>query len=151
MLYIESPAHDDFVNWNRALFLAGSITGAENWQLKAAQKLSLYYNIFNPRRKDFDVLNPEIEREQITWEHKYLNLCKNIIFYFSNETLAPITLFEYGTLINSDKNLFIGIHLDYKRKNDVLIQTELRAPSLLNNIVFDLDQLVEMTINYREK
>lgn len=133
-----------------SIFLAGSITGAGNWQTDTANKLRSRFHVFNPRRDNFNVSDPKVEREQITWEFSYLNYCRNILFWFAPETLAPITLFELGTVLElgfrGEKNIFIGIHPDYKRKNDVLIQTELRAPNLLKNIVFDIDELCDIVV-----
>lgn len=151
MRYIEAPnmpvingdIYDVCSFYSKSIFLAGSITGAENWQLKAAEKLIHHYNVFNPRRKNYDVMDPALE-EQITWEFKQLRECRNILFWFSWETNAPITLFEYSKELMRNKNLFIGIHPDYKRKNDVLIQTKLERPDLAKSIVFSLDELIEM-------
>jgi len=150
MIYVEAPeildprwAWANSITSDDSLFLAGSITGAWNWQREVAQKLGNYYNVFNPRRDNFDTANPAEEKIQITWEHKYLEYCKTVFFYFSHETLAPITLLEYGTFLGrgseSDTEIYVAIHPEYKRKNDVVIQTELRAPRFLPNICFDLD------------
>lgn len=137
MRYIEAPTYlykDGFIKPfssnctvfdENSIFLGGSITGAWNWQKYLASKLEYNWTIFNPRRENYDGLIPNAEREQITWEFKALQFCRNIVFYFSHETLAPITLFEYGKMLKSNKNLFVCIHPEYKRKNDVWIQTEL--------------------------
>ncbi len=128
------------------LFLAGSISNASDWQTEACRILSEKYTIFNPRREFFDVKDPKVEEEQITWEHYYLEECQNILFYFALETVAPITLFEYGCYLEKtypcphnnygtySKNLFVGVHPDYPRKNDVIIQTRLRRPNQKVNI-----------------
>lgn len=130
---------------NQCLFLAGSITGAWNWQQVAKDKLLDKFHILNPRRESFDKSNLDVEREQIEWEHEYLEYTHNILFYFSNETLAPITLLEYGCYLASDKKLFVCVHPEYKRKNDVVIQTELRRPE--QKIYFNFDEFLEEVKN----
>jgi len=152
-IYLEAPEcfyGYGFFPHNEWLFLAGSISGAHNWQTEAATKLLPFFNIANPRRANFDVTDPNVEREQIAWEYKHLELCENILFYFSHETVAPITLLEYGTLLEQcnkgEKNIHVAIHPEYPRKNDVLIQTELRAPKLMKNITFSLDTTIQQVI-----
>jgi hypothetical protein len=154
MEYFESPSEPmppvKNVYSSNSIFLAGSITGASDWQSKMAGDLGSFLNVFNPRRKNFDVNNPKMEREQITWEFKCLGFCDHIMFYFGPETLAPITLFEYGKWLNESKNgikkLYICIHPEYKRKNDIIIQTELENPDLCKNIVFKLSDLKPLII-----
>lgn len=128
------------------LFLAGSISSAADWQNILIDKgLANLYNVFNPRRKEFDVSDPKMEKEQITWEFQCINkLCKNILFWFSYETVAPITLYEYGRALakfSEYKKFYVGIHPDYPRKNDVIIQTELALGYGVINFQYSLDDL----------
>ena len=164
MKYIEAPAYisecgfsDDGITSENSIFLAGSITGAWDWQKEVADKLIHKWNVFNPRRENYNGLVPNAEREQITWEYKALRFCDNVLFYFSHETLAPITLFEYGKMLKSHKNLFVCIHSEYKRKNDVIIQTNLEhvfgrdnfGPAKHHEFCDDLDSLVEAVNNFK--
>jgi len=151
--YIEAPNKPDYrtLDFHKTIFLGGSISGSHNWQLGAKDKLIQYFNIFNPRRENFDVLNASMEREQIGWEHGWLQTCEIVLFYFSFETVAPITLLEYGaaleyTKVCSYQKIYAAIHPEYKRKNDVLIQTELRNPKWSRNITFSLDETIEQII-----
>ena len=153
MNYYEAPAniYDQINSRSDCIFLAVSITGSSDWQTPMIEKLLPYYHIFNPRRKNFDVTKPEMEKEQIEWEYEALGYCKTIMFYFAPQTLAPITLFEYGKmLMDSDKMLFVCVHPEYKRKNDVLIQTDLENEFLAQRICFDLDTLAEQIINHKK-
>ena len=144
-LYYEAPAplrRGDAEDQRNSIFLAGSITGATNWQEFMIEKLLPYFNVFNPRRSNFNASDKSMEREQITWEFNALRYCPTVLFYFAPETLAPITLFEYGKILASRSHkTFVCVHPDYGRKNDVLIQTELEDPALAREIVFDLDTL----------
>ena len=156
--YIEAPNYSIEIarlNPKDCLFLAGSITGAENWQKELAFKnhgfygrLIDRYNIFNPRRENYNGLDPKLEQEQITWEYHCIHYCERILFWFAKETLAPITLFELGSALHTHdhSNISIGIDPEYKRKNDVIIQTRLRNPHLANRIVFSKEELIEQTL-----
>lgn len=159
--YIEAPNYSVDVarlDPEECLFLAGSITGAENWQKELAfaeyhefstVRLIDRFNIFNPRRENYDGLVPKLEQEQITWEYHCIHHCKYILFWFAKETLAPITLFELGSALNTHDHskIFIGIDPEYKRKNDVIIQTKLRNKHLSNRIVFSKEDLVMEILN----
>lgn len=154
--YYEAPIEVKFEDYEKSIFLAGSITGAIDWQRNVASKLLPYYNVINPRRYNFDATDKRIEEEQITWEYNQLMYCDNILFWFDSATLAPITLFEYGKelgrlrskdyMYRNYPKLFVGVHPDYKRKNDVLIQTKLVSQELASKIVFSLDELIEQII-----
>ncbi len=154
--YIEAPNHPvGALYWPKTIFLAGSITGASDWQVFAKNSLLSHFNVFNPRRANFDVTDENVEREQITWEYTYLSKCEIVMFYFAPETLAPITLLEYGAQLEESKvvsfrKLYIAIHPEYKRKNDVSIQTELRNPRWGRNINFSLGQTINQIIKDNE-
>lgn len=153
MKYIEAPNYDIHIatlDPEACLFLGGSISNARDWQADILKmKFGDYtlldqYHVFNPRRKDFDVTNPEVEQEQILWEHQCINrLCRNLVFWFSHETVAPITLFEYGKALKTHDHskIFVGVEPDYPRKNDVMIQTRLESPELADRIVPYLSDL----------
>jgi len=125
-----------------SIFLAGSISNAVEWQQIAADKLAPHFDVFNPRRSDFNVLDSTMQEEQIKWEYEYLNAAKQVIFWFSNETLAPISLYELG--LYGYKAHFIGIHPEYKRKSDVEIQTKLRNPNA--KIFYNLNEMLDAVI-----
>lgn len=156
--YIEAPHFSlDIARLNPSdnLFLAGSITGAHDWQKEMAFKkyeINIFglnasfiecFNVFNPRRADFDASDPNVEKEQITWEYHCIDQCDHILFWFAPETLAPITLFELGSALNTHQheNIYIGIDPQYKRKNDVIIQTSLRDERLAKRIVYSKEDL----------
>ena len=140
MKYCECP--DNYLGNEKSLFLAGGISGCDNWQLGL---LKLLENedlvIINPRRKDFQINNPNMEQEQITWEYNYLKKASGISFWFPNETLCPITLFELGKVSQYNKPLFIGVDPKYARRRDIEIQMALTRPEI--KIVYSLDDLAE--------
>ena len=140
MKYIESP--EIYKKKEKALFLAGGITGCPNWQQELVDLLSNEnISILNPRRKKYPTNNPNIEKEQITWEYNHLRKADAISFWFPKETLCPIVLYELGAWSKSDKTIFVGVHPEYKRKQDVIIQTGLARPEV--EIVYSLQALSE--------
>jgi len=140
MKYVECPEERSGAGTDLLLFLGGGITGCSDWQQEMKNKLSVVdVTLLNPRRKNWDINDPTMERAQIEWEHRHMTRSDAILFWFASETLCPITLFELGKWVFRPKKLFIGCHPDYKRKNDVIIQTELERP--FQKVVFSLDDL----------
>lgn len=103
--------------------------------------------LINPRRANFDVTNPDMEYEQIKWEHQHLEHATMISFWFPRETLCPITLFELGKYArDTSKILFIGRDEEYKRKRDIDIQIGLIRPEI--QIVHTLEALSKQIQKY---
>ena len=130
-----------------ALFLAGGITGCPDWQQELVVRLQdLQVVLLNPRRANFPIGNPKAASQQIEWEHRHLRKADAIIFWFPSETLCPITLYELGAWSvyrdeRGPKPLFIGVHPEYQRRQDVEIQTRLVRPEV--QIVYGLPDLAE--------
>jgi len=64
-----------------------------------------------------------------------------IQFWFPQETLCPIVLYELGAWSKTNKPIFVGVHPEYKRRQDVEIQTKLARPEV--KIVFSLENLAK--------
>jgi hypothetical protein len=145
MIYVEAPQWlSEFEN-RKSLFLAGGITGVQDWQVEA--KLLLQDTdliVFNPRRAVWDITDKDIAKGQIIWENHYLDIASAILFWFSNETVQPITLFELGKWYQH-KQVFIGVHPEYTRKFDVEVQVGLdrKIP-----IVYELSELIAQVKNW---
>jgi hypothetical protein len=115
-----------------SVFLAGGITGCPDWQSEVIELLREDINlrgsvgdnayVLNPRRPDFDVNNHTLSEQQIRWEFEHINRADLMLFWFPAETLCPITLYELGRAVGSNKKVFIGIHPEYKRKFDLEVQ-----------------------------
>ncbi len=122
-----------------SVFLAGSITGTDDWQDPTATKIlnnGIDLQVFNPRRKNFPIDDPAAAFPQIVWEQEHLRKAHAILFWFAAETVAPIVLYELGTWTTGIKPIFIGIDPDYPRRLDVIYQTLLRRPDIIihNNL-----------------
>jgi hypothetical protein len=140
MLYIECPQR--LLEIKNALFLAGGISGCADWQSEMVELLrDTNYTILNPRRRDFPAGDPAAARTQIIWEYDHLRMAEKILFWFSPETLNPIVLYELGAWSMTDKPLFVGVHPQYKRRQDVEIQTALVRPDI--SIVYSLAELAQ--------
>lgn len=128
MEYIEAPKMSRTRN---GLFIAGGITDCPDWQARLVLMLDqTNCTIFNPRRKDFPIHDPTAAQTQIEWEHEYLHRAVAISFWFPWETLNPIVLYELGAWSMTDKPIFVGVHPEYKRRQDVEIQTKLARPDV---------------------
>lgn len=162
MNYFEAPNNPEFwpnIKSDDSIFIAGSITGASNWQstiidlkpITFAPTIRYCYHVFNPRRENYDALIPSAEFQQIHWEYHAIKHCNHILFWFASETLAPITLFELGSALNTHDHhkIHIGIHPNYARMRDVIIQTELRNNKLSTEIVYSLEDLAAKVIRAR--
>jgi len=115
----------------QGIFLAGGISDVGDWQQEAISRLRAAWPvIFNPRRDDFPMGDPVEGARQIRWEFEHLARADAILFWFSFETLQPISLFELGRWASSDKPLAVGAHPDYARRFDVVEQLGLIRPGL---------------------
>ena len=141
------------------LFLAGGINGCEDWQAEMRSKLEDVINLilFNPRRADFPINDPSAAVDQIGWEWKHLKLADAISFWFTKDTIQPITLFELGRWSTphkpaikpfandslkidvEPKPIFVGVDANYPRRLDIAIQLSLERPGL--KVVYSLADL----------
>lgn len=126
------------------MFLAGGISGCENWQKTVCKELAddpFECVVINPRREG-DLAKDSAEAiRQIEWEYAGLFWADLISFWFPKETLCPITLLEYGmALKNMRAKIVLGIHPEYQRRFDLEQQTKLYRPTI--RPVFSIDAMV---------
>jgi Nucleoside 2-deoxyribosyltransferase like len=131
--YLECPAED--APRYSSVFLAGGITGVEDWQQKARTLLAgAPITMFNPRRAAFDVSNGDSAEQQIDWEYRKLADADVILFWFPQcdpkVTVQPIALYELGKTAALGKNMVVGTHPDYIRRTDVLEQLKRIRPDV---------------------
>ena len=128
MKYIEAPT--EYLGTEPSLFIAGGISNCPDWQTDLKDTLAdLPITLLNPRREHY-FMDPSIMREQIEWEFRHLAKARAISFWFPKETLCPITLFELGKWVHSEKPLFVGVHPEYQRRDDLYIQLQLSRPEV---------------------
>lgn len=142
MHYVEALENLKLESKSSTLFLAGGITDCPDWQQEMVQLLhDTDLILLNPRRANFPMHDPTAASQQISWEHRHLRLADAISFWFCAEVLQPITLYELGAWSMTDKPLFVGVHPDYPRRQDVEIQTQLARPTV--EIAYALPDLAE--------
>ncbi len=149
MKYVEAPERAQLhTKGERFLFLAGGISGCPDWQSEVAGFLrDVDITLLNPRRADFPIHDPNAAEAQIRWEHEHLRYADAILFWFPCETLCPIVLYELGAWsMVPHKPIFVGVHPDYQRRQDVEIQTRLTRRDV--HIVYSLEALAEQVRSY---
>jgi len=124
-----------------SIFLAGGITNCKNWQDEVIKELEFEnISIFNPRQTNFNINDKSASFKQISWEFERLEQMELFSMYFcESESDQPICMYELGRNILRMQNRFpsdwqnriiIGVEENYKRKQDVIIQTSLCAPTI---------------------
>lgn len=133
------------------LFLAGGISNCPDWQATAETAFAdLDGVIHNPRRPG--VLADDEAIAQIEWEYQALADSDTILFWFPEETLCPITLFELGVWSAKGVPMIVGTHPRYARRLDVVTQLRLARPEVVVHDSLDavLGQSREMLTGTRE-
>lgn len=136
-----------------SVFLAGTIDmgNSVNWQAEAAYKLTDQFNVFNPRRKDWNsswqqkITNPQF-KEQVDWELDGLDQADYILMYFLPGSQSPITLLELGLYAETGK-LHVVCPEGFHRKGNVDIVCDRFGIPLYTN----LDDAIEWLNNNRDE
>lgn len=127
------------------LFLAGGISNCPDWQKDLLEGLEpTNWTVFNPRRGLY--LADAVAEQQIKWEYDALRLVHTVSFWFPQETLCPITLYELGVFSQrSDTRVLVGTHPEYARRLDVVEQLRWARPEI--KVVDSLDALQEQLLS----
>jgi len=145
MKCVEAPDTYELSSLEKAIFLAGGITGCPDWQADVVNLLDNKSGLlFNPRRKNFPINDPTASEFQIKWEHDYLRKANAILFWFPCDTLCPIVLYELGAWSMTDKPIFVGVHPEYQRRKDVELQTKFARPGV--KVVHSIQDLVAQVL-----
>lgn len=123
------------------LFMAGGISGCWNWQDALYQAVSYHLDSLLPtgwelNNKPFTIASPRrahgLEKdgnaaaEQIAWEYAAMSRTALTSFYFTRDTVQPITLLELGKHLSQPwGNCIVACELGYERAFDVYTQTNL--------------------------
>lgn len=143
MQYIEAP--QEYGGSGPAVFLAGGISDAEQWQHRIATMLApIGVTILNPRRRVYPQNDLAEDRRQIEWEYRHLQMANLVAFWFPPQTLCPLALFELGTCCSSQVPIVVGVDPAYSRRFDIEVHLKLRRPTV--RIVNRLETLAEQVI-----
>lgn len=142
------------------VFLAGGITNCKFWQADVIERLEKVPDldrlcVFNPRRDNFPMDDPNAAFEQIKWEFDRLQIMDIFSMFFAGgESDQPICLYELGRNLltmfvkfpsDYTDRLVITCDNAYRRKQDVIIQTGLALGEGIVNPVYcadDYDDLI---------
>lgn len=153
------------------VFMAGGITKCKDWQkemITHIENLDRNFNygynspykifdklvLFNPRRENFPIHDPNASLDQIKWEFKWLEQCDFFLMHFcKSESVQPICMYELGrNLVRMQQKfprdylhrIMICIEPGYSREQDVIIQTELAFddPSYAYHIICNQDSYI---------
>ena len=121
-----------------AVFLAGGIQNCSLWQWDAIALLREIPHlgevvVYNPRREDFPMGDPNAARQQIGWEFQMLERAHVFSMWFAASKVSddPICMYEMGrhlALRLRDRQahlVALGVEPGYRRERDVAIQVEL--------------------------
>lgn len=122
------------------VFLAGGISGTEDWQAQAAEALSAQgLEVANPRRPGM-LADPSLEPEQIRWEHDHLSRARTVLFWFPGPGDHPVAMYELGYWLAQGKDLIVGCPQEYKRRVNLQTQVDLVRPDygMLSNTLLGI-------------
>ncbi len=146
---IFKPPHNIASRDNKkSIFLAGSIEmgKAEDWQTNLANYFNdNNWNVFNPRRDDWDSSwtqefeNPQFY-QQVNLELNALEQSDVVVMYFAPGTQSPISLLEMGLYAESGK-LFVICPDGFWRKGNVEIVCNYYNISFSNTIEEFLEKI----------
>jgi len=133
MIVISAPNEDYSIknHYNFKIFLSGGILNCPDWQSDVINRINDEYRysnktIYNPRCENFPFNDDNAPERFAVWQYEHLKMANAILFWFPKESLGEITLYELGKWGNSsDKIISIGCDPEYKRINDVILQTKL--------------------------
>lgn len=153
---IEAPEKYQTLEQN-PIFLGGGISNCPDWQkemtvnilnhAKTSTGTTDMVTILNPRREMYT--SADDARNQIAWEYGAMETLINsdgvMLFWFPEETLCPITLFELGRFTKElNTRVIVGVHPNYQRKLDVITQLQLARPDI--QVVHTLQELFQQAV-----
>lgn len=148
---VTAPEHRYFPPKSLKIFLAGGICKCSLWQQAIISCFTNESHELSPDFKDVYILNPRREdwleapgaaERQIEWEFDMIERCDVFTMYFARgESDQPICMYELGRNIERMKERFpeswqdriiITCDSEYRRVNDVIVQTRLATDGLVN-------------------
>lgn len=114
---IKPPNNPNIIDRDKkTIFLAGTIDMGHpdipEWQKYVSELLKDDYNIYNPKRDEWDSKweqsfeNPNFY-QQVMWELDSLDRCDYILMNFVKDSVSPISLLELGLYANSKKMVVV--------------------------------------------
>lgn len=146
------------------IFLAGAIDNgaAVDWQsqLESIARVSTYGEevaMYNPRRRDWDAsweqsLTNEKFVEQVYWEQDKLDECDIAFFFFPKDSVAPITLMEFGyTLAKNPRKVVVAAEPGYWRRGNLEVmcnRSRVQLHATLRGAWYDVESRLRKTLAF---
>ena len=126
-----------------AIFLGGGIQHCPDWQAEVCRELGDRLGnipgrivVFNPRRPEFNMADPNAGREQIEWEFRNLGRMGifSMLFWGTADSGQPICFYELGRYVETMKRRFprtwhrrivVSVSNRFPRRLDVAVQLRL--------------------------
>lgn len=113
-----------------SVFLGGGIIGCPDWQADAIQLFPDWVTVYNPRRPDFPISDPQAGPSQMQWEAERLASCTAILMWFPKPdqiaVVQPISFFELGLYVaGMQRPAVVGVDDGFSRALDVRHQLRL--------------------------
>lgn len=137
MKVVTAPSQYELKHGEISVFLAGGITNCWEWQKAVIEELAKFDDtdqlvVYNPRRDNFPIGDPNAAQEQIEWEFKYLHQVDIFSMYFTaGDSDQPICMYELGVhttrSLKTDTPFCVVVSVEdgYRRAQDVSIQMQL--------------------------
>lgn len=127
-----------------SIFLAGTIDmgNSVDWQEETIKKIfkkDYKYNIFNPRRKEWDSSwsqefdNPQFY-QQVNWELNAIEVADYVLVYFASGSQSPISLLELGILSCEPHKVCVVCENGFWRKGNVDIVCDRYGIQMISSI-----------------
>lgn len=155
---VTAPEKIEFPVGSIRIFLSGGIQKCREWQkelIDMFKHLNIDTDIYliNPRRDNFPIDDLNAAEEQITWEFDMLEECDFFTMFFDNsDSDQPICFYELGRNIERMKqkfhkiwqnNIIITCDKNFKRVQDVVIQTRLATNGKVDVGVYDSEDVIK--------
>jgi len=159
MIKVYEPLEYYKRNEKLAIFLAGGIDRAPDWQKDAIAYIKKKYSkldlaILNPRRSTpFTTEDYEARSEQVSWEFMHLRYANVILFWFPENAPCTTSLFELGYWLNTSK-VVIGINPGHYKERSVTRQIEFLNESRIGikvEVASSLDVTVDNAMKFLRK
>lgn len=150
----EIKAPNKFDTSKYSVFLGGAIDQGKSvdWQSKVVQALSDLDNIvvLNPRREEWDesweqCKDCEPFRGQVLWEIGAQEKCDLILYVYTKDSKAPITMFENGAW-GTKKDCIVCVEEGFYRQGNLDIYMEHFNIPIYHNLdemIADLHEVLE--------
>jgi hypothetical protein len=130
------------------IFLAGAIDmgKAKDWQKEVSEALTEFdITILNPRRDDWDASweqsadNAQFA-QQVRWEYDAMDAADMIIYVFTKDSKAPITMYELGRFAR-EKDSLVCVEEGFYRQGNMDIYCHLDEIPVYHNMEAMLEDL----------